>query len=350
MHALVKTSFARLYLVDPEEEERKLADSDSGTQEGEAKLTVSATMPEVTEQSSVQEADGSPLPPPVTAPEQSPLPSTPRAKCTFTLINNRDMRLYSTLDGLPSVLELLRVLINILDPTDQAHTDSTRLTALRILNVAFEVAGSRICEYPSLSALVFDTGCKFLFQLARSDNPPVLQTTLRTISTMFETMRPELKLQHELFLTFTIDRLAPPQSPKTQLMKAGVSPRPNTPVPGTPHLGPVGVDAELEKGPSTPRILVAPARGDTRELLLETLGLISRHPSFMVDLYTNYDCDMNCENMFEKLIDFATKVSCLVPTIMITNRVCGRGYTQCNTVTVRTCRLRPPNTSAWTCC
>lgn len=123
---------------------------------------------------------------------------------------------------------------------------------------------------------------------------------------MFETMRRELKLQQELFLAFTIDRLAPQQPVKTQ-SKAGVSPRPGTPNAGTPRLGPA-VEADVDKAPPTPRILAAPARGDTRELLLETLGLISRHPSFMVDLYTNYDCDMNCENMFEKLIDFATKV------------------------------------------
>lgn len=205
------------------------------------------------------------------------------------------------------MLELLRVLINILDPTDQAHTDSTRLTALRILNVAFEAAGPRISDYPSLSALVLDHGCKFLFQLARSDNPPVLQTTLRTISTMFETMRTNLKVQQELFLTFTVDRLAPPAaSNKSHPTRSSISP---SPAPGTPRLGPVGVGDDSEKMPSTPRLVVAPARGDTRELLLETLSLVSRHPSFMVDLYVNYDCDMNCENMFERLIDFSTKVS-----------------------------------------
>ena len=199
-------------------------------------------------------------------------------------------RSHHFVDGLPSILELLRVLINILDPTDQAHTDSTRLTALRILNVAFESAGSRLSDYPSLSALVLDHGCKYLFQLARSDNPQVLQATLRTISTMIETMRTDLKLQQELFLAFTIDRLASPvASNKTYTARSGVSPRPSTPTPGTPRLGPVGADFE-EKMPATPRLLVAPAKGDTRELLLETLTLISRHPSFMVDLYVNYDC------------------------------------------------------------
>lgn len=200
---------------------------------------------------------------------------------------------------------MLRVLINILDPSDQAHTDSTRLTALRVLNVAFEVSGTRICDFPSLSALVLDHGCKYLFQLARSDNPAVLQTTLRTISTMFETMRPKLKMQLELFLTFTIDRLAPPQATgKPGLRGVSPSPRPGTPALNAPHLA-----ADLEKPPSTPRLLVPPARGDTRELLLETLSLLSGPPSFMVDLYANYDCDINCENMFERLVDFATKVA-----------------------------------------
>ena len=28
----------------------------------------------------------------------------------------------------------------------------------------------------------------------------------------------------------------------------------------------------------------------------------------MVDLFTNYDCDINSENLFERLIDLLTKV------------------------------------------
>ena len=207
------------------------------------------------------------------------------------------------------------MLINILDPNDQAHTDSTRLTALRTLNVAFEVAGARLCEYPSLSTLVLDHACKYLFQLARSDHPVVLQTSLRTIATMFETMRPKLKLQQELFLAFTIDRLAPPPAAAPKAMSLAQkavtnSPRGGTPVPSTPLLGPPS-EPDTDKPPSTPRLIVAPARGDTRELLLETLCQVSRHSSFMVDLYANYDCDMNCENMFERLVEFAAKVCTL---------------------------------------
>jgi brefeldin A-resistance guanine nucleotide exchange factor 1 len=213
-------------------------------------------------------------------------------------------------DGLPAIIELLRVLINILDPNDQVHTDSTRLTALGILNAAFEVSGSRIGDYPSLQTLVIDPGCKFLFQLARSENTAVLHLTLRTISTVFETMRKLLKLQQELFLAFTIDRLAPPVISTPHLNKKGTfSPRPTTPASSTPTLV---SEADPETGRESPAPArhpkASPARGETRDLILETLGQISRHSSFMVDLYTNYDCDINCENLFERLVDFLTKV------------------------------------------
>lgn len=213
------------------------------------------------------------------------------------------------------------MLINILDPNDQVHTDSTRLTALGILNAAFEVSGTRICEYPSLEALVLDPGCKFLFQLARSDNTAVLHLALRTVSTVFETMRTHLKLQQELFLAFTIDRLAPPVVATPNLNKKGqFSPRPGTPGSSTPTLV---SDADPEAGRESPapsrHPKVAPARGETRDLILETLSQISRHPSFMVDLYTNYDCDINCENLFERLIDFLTKVSHPFPIYNLTN-------------------------------
>ena len=255
-------------------------------------------------------------------------------------------------DGLPSILELVRVLINILDPNDQAHTDSTRLTALRTLNVAFEAAGARICAYPSLSALVLDHGCKYLFQLARSDHPVVLQTTLRTIATMFETMRPKLKLQQELFLAFTIDRLAPPPplgaaKNATLAQKAMTgSPRGGTPVPSTPLLGPP--ESDPEKVPATPRLLVAPARGDTRELLLETLSQISRHPSFMVDLYINYDCDMNCENMFERLIEFAAKVLAPSSAAFAMSYCDDRGSIHLRAWVDQTINSRTRNISVWT--
>ncbi|KZT74208.1 Sec7-domain-containing protein [Daedalea quercina L-15889] len=274
MHALVRTTCSKLQILDAVVEEAKLADNGYDADEQDGKMSLQASTEDVP--SSTEVDSGSET-------LRTPRPTDGRPRY-----------------GLASIVELLRVVINVLDPNDPLHTDSIRLTALRILNAALEASGTHLCAFPSLTALIVDQGCKFLFQLARSDNFGVLQAALRTVATMFEVMRPKLKLQQELFLAFSVDRLAPPPPAKGQATFGKSSPRPPTPIP--PHL-----DTDAEKPPQTPRLLVAPAKGDTRELLLETLCLISRHPSFMVDLYVNYDCDMNCENMFERIVEFATK-------------------------------------------
>ena len=160
--------------------------------------------------------------------------------------------------------------------------------------------------------MVLDHGCKYLFQLARSENTSITHLALRTISTMLNGMRKHLKLQQELFLAFTLDRLAPPAMGKTpklfgtpQLGRA--SPRNGSRRTFSPLLEPVADEAE--KGSPIPNKSTAlPARGEIRDLLLETLCQISQHPGFMVELFVNYDCDINSENVFERMIDVLTKV------------------------------------------
>ncbi|KAL1746973.1 hypothetical protein HDZ31DRAFT_32906 [Schizophyllum fasciatum] len=294
MQLLVRTVFARLHALDPADEERRLAEDEADTLEGENKLSVSAS-------SGPAAALAPPESPESESQEEGPKPSESTATVQATAVKSQY--------GLPSIIELLRVLVNVLDPNDQSHTDSTRLIVLSILNAAIEAAGPRIMQFPSLEALVLDGGCKYLFLLARSENMHVLHSALRTITALFVTMSPHLKLQQELFLTFAIDRLATPILPnKTQHSHLAGTPRIGSPRPGTPAIGPSEPAADAEAGTATPpRPMVPPARGETRGLMLETLGQISRHPSFMVDLYTNYDCDINCENVFERLVDFLTK-------------------------------------------
>ncbi|KAG9318241.1 hypothetical protein JVU11DRAFT_322 [Chiua virens] len=291
MLSIARTIFGRLYDFHPAEEEAKLQVNEDEPQHGDLSLSVQTTTIPLS-----QTVDDDPSSGTLT---QDPPPDEASLH-DKTADGN----------GLPALLELLRVLVNILDPNDQVHTDSTRLTALSILNCTIETCGTRIGDYPSLMVLILDYGCKYLFQLARSDNPAVLQAALRTISSLFETMRPHLKLQQELYLAFSIDRLATPPPLRSNVTKklSTASPRPGSSATSTPTLGPVDTELELDKGSPVPsRPPVQPARGDTRDLMLETLSQISRHPSFMVDLYMNYDCDINCENLFERLIEFLTK-------------------------------------------
>ncbi|KAI0273816.1 hypothetical protein BC834DRAFT_855713 [Gloeopeniophorella convolvens] len=294
MHKLVRNVFSRLHILDPEEEEKRLLAVPS--------VPVSETVP-------AEPADSAETAEPIpdgTAPAEQTAVST-------SLQSPQRSSHQKSGYGLPSIVELLRVLVNILDPHDRVHTDSTRLLALGVLNAALEVSGPRLGDFPTLRTMVLDHGCKYLFQLAQSENPSVFQLTLRAISAMMNTMRKHLKLQQELFLAFTLDRLAPPAMGKsgrlgTPLPKGGLfSPRP-----GTPNLHSTNLElpeeAEAEKGSPTPnKPSAAPARGNTRDLLLEVLSQISSHPSFMVELFSNYDCDINAENLFDRIIDLLTK-------------------------------------------
>ncbi|KAH9030672.1 Sec7-like domain is implicated in guanine nucleotide exchange function [Lactarius pseudohatsudake] len=284
MHQLVRTVFSKLHDLDPESEEKKLSSVPlSGTDQP----------PPPADQLSGEGATAS----------QSVTPTT-QAPPDVSGIRKSGY-------GLPSIVELLRVLVNILDPHDRVHTDSTRLLALGVLNTSFEVSGSRLGDFPTLRAMILDHGCKYLFQLAQSDNSSVFQLTLRTISTMMNAMRKYLKLQQELFLAYTLDRLAPPVTGKpsrlgTPVPKSGFfSPRPGTPRSHSPSLELV---AETETDSPTPnKPSVVPARGGARDLLLETFGQISSHPGYLVELFSNYDCDINAENLFDRVLELLTK-------------------------------------------
>jgi brefeldin A-resistance guanine nucleotide exchange factor 1 len=160
--------------------------------------------------------------------------------------------------------------------------------------------------------MILDHGCKYLFQLAQSENSSVFQLTLRTVSTMMNALRKHLKLQQELFLAYTLDRLAPPVTGRpsrlgTPLPKSGFfSPRAGTPRSHSPSLELVD-ETEVEGSPTPNRPSVIPARGGARDLLLETLSQISSRPGYLVELFSNYDCDINAENLFDRVLDLLTK-------------------------------------------
>ncbi|KAI0282184.1 Sec7-like domain protein [Russula aff. rugulosa BPL654] len=291
MHKLVRTVLSKLHTLDPVSEEKRLVVVPNAPAAGTDPSSPSRAIEPASGDSVGAGQSEAPI-------AESPQDASGSQKLDY---------------GLPSIVELLRVLVNILDPHDRIHTDSTRLLALGVLNTSFEVSGPRLGDFPTLRTMVLDHGCKYLFQLAQSDNSSVFQLTLRTISTMINSVRRYLKLQQELFLAYTLDRLAPPVTGKssrlgTPVPKSGLfSPRPNSP---RSHASSLELleETDAEKGSPTPnRPSVIPASGGARDLLLDVLSQISSHPSFLVELFSNYDCDINAENLFDRIIDLLTK-------------------------------------------
>lgn len=239
--------------------------------------------------------------------------------------------------GLASIQEVLRVLISLLNPHDQQHTDTMRLMALGLLNIAFEVAGQSMGQYPSLRTMVADHLCKHLFQvsrgfvveshdpsterlsssqLARSDNSSLLAASLRVIANVFDTMKPHLKLQQELFLSFLLDRLVLPaagfapnvrknelelQLDRSTWAQDLVDPseRPATPIQATSR------DRERDRNGGS--------SSDARELMLEVLSQFARGKQAATALWINYDCNIEGEDVLERLVKFLSRVSRIRP-------------------------------------
>ncbi|CAE6422889.1 unnamed protein product [Rhizoctonia solani] len=296
MQAIIREIFSRLRKLDSAVEEQRMRQDE---EEANAELRLALSPTTVT----------NPLPgADVTASDQAQTPAPHEAR--------PEPRPY----GLPTVAEVLRVLINLLDPNDQQHTDTIRLTALGIITAALSTCLPNsppnpeqqspyiLTQFPSLITLLADRGCRHLFLLARTETPALRLAALKAIATLFEVARPSLKLQRELFISFLVARLEPigpifdgkstgRQGLGTETPTGG--PRPDTPSLGTPKT----------PGMGTPKAgaVAGNVEPELRELMLETLILLSREPSFMVDLWANYDCDVNCEDIFEKLIGFLTK-------------------------------------------
>ncbi|EON60989.1 hypothetical protein W97_00199 [Coniosporium apollinis CBS 100218] len=214
--------------------------------------------------------------------------------------------------SLPSIKELFRVLVDLLDPHDRQHNDTMRIMALRIVDVALEVAGPSIANHPTLADLAKDTLCRHLFQLTRSDNMAVLNESLRVAYTLLATCRGVLKLQQELFLSYIITCLFPrveiPQEP-------GIEPALYEGVPQSPSLV-KPAPSQASSGRSTPvpvkdrqrlGLEGGMRRPDAREAMVESVGALVRITSYMVELFVNYDCEIDRADLCSDMVGLLSR-------------------------------------------
>ncbi|KAL9111033.1 MAG: hypothetical protein Q9227_004466 [Pyrenula ochraceoflavens] len=214
--------------------------------------------------------------------------------------------------SLPSICELFRVLIDLLDPHNRQHTDTMRVMALRLIDVALEVAGPSIADHPGLAHYAQDDLCRHVFQLVRSENAPLLNESLRVAGTLLATCRKVLKLQQELYLSYLVACL-----------------HPRIPIPPEPNIDPL-----LYEGvPQAPKLVRPPQSGSTsgrstpvpvkdrqslgmeggsrkpesREAMVENIGTLIRIPSFMVELFINYDCDVDRSDLCEDMVGLLSR-------------------------------------------
>ncbi|CCU75858.1 guanine nucleotide exchange factor [Blumeria hordei DH14] len=216
--------------------------------------------------------------------------------------------------SLPSIREIFRVLVDLLDPHDRQHTDTMRVMALRIIDVVLEVAGPSIAKHPTLATLARDRLCRYLFQLVRSDNIAIMNESLIISGTLLATCRGMLKLQQELFLSHLVACLhprieIPSESGIDPSLFAGVSWAPktfkhNTLQGKSERSTPLPVKDRQKLGMES-----SSRKPDAKEAMVESIGALVRIPSYMAELFINYDCDIDRGDLCEELVGLLSRNS-----------------------------------------
>ncbi|XP_074855930.1 Golgi-specific brefeldin A-resistance guanine nucleotide exchange factor 1 isoform X11 [Carettochelys insculpta] len=162
--------------------------------------------------------------------------------------------------GLPCIRELFRFLISLTNPHDRHNSEVMIHMGLQLLTVALESAPVANCQ--SLLGLVKDELCRHLFQLLSVERLSLYAASLRVCFLLFESMREHLKFQLEMYIK--------------KLMEI--------------------ITVENPKMPY-----------EMKEMALEAIVQLWRIPSFVTELYINYDCDYYCANLFEDLNKLLSK-------------------------------------------
>ncbi|XP_028936567.1 Golgi-specific brefeldin A-resistance guanine nucleotide exchange factor 1 isoform X2 [Ornithorhynchus anatinus] len=162
--------------------------------------------------------------------------------------------------GLPCIRELFRFLISLTNPHDRHNSEVMIHMGLQLLTVALESAPVAQCQ--TLLGLVKDEMCRHLFQLLSVERLNLYAASLRVCFLLFESMREHLKFQMEMYIK--------------KLMEI--------------------ITVENPKMPY-----------EMKEMALEAVVQLWRIPSFVTELYINYDCDYYCSNLFEDLTKLLSK-------------------------------------------
>ena len=189
--------------------------------------------------------------------------------------------------SLPALKEVLRVVISLLDPGNLRHTMTMRLLGLSLLGALLETHSALLMRFPSLRALLEDSACRYLLQLANAEQPLLVAGSLRVLILLLQEQRTHLKMQQELVLQFLLQQLRPAQAaPEAPWRTAGEAP-----------VSPVSLPS-----------FRASAQGEMRELFTEALASLLEveqgAPDVLVALWRNYDCDMSCADLYQQVTHF----------------------------------------------
>lgn len=174
--------------------------------------------------------------------------------------------------GIPCMVEIFQFLCSLLNVSDHmaigprpnpiAFDEDVPLFALGLINSAIELGGSSFGRHPKLLSLIQDELFHNLMHLGMSMSPLILSTVCSIVLNLYHHLRTELKVQLEGFFSCVLLRLA-----------------------------------QSKHGSSYQQ----------QEVAMEALVDLCRQPSFTIEMYANFDCDITCGNVFEDLANLLSK-------------------------------------------
>jgi len=147
--------------------------------------------------------------------------------------------------------EILAKLASLLNP--KQNSDAYVVNSLTLVNFALETLTPERLTNVEIGILKKDL-CTYLLSWSTTKDLVILSLTMRIIFNLFQTIRNHLKVPLEVFLTSV-------------------------------HL----------------RILEHSGNPEEREVALESLLEFCREPALIKDLYLNYDCDVQCTNLYANI-------------------------------------------------
>ena len=163
--------------------------------------------------------------------------------------------------GLPCVRELLRFLISLIS---FKNSDIMISMGLNLLTIGLESGVDHLASYQSLLAYVKDDLCKKLYNLLSAERLTIYASSLRVLFLLFESLRFHLKLQLEHVFIKLMDIIVSDSNKISQ---------------------------------------------EQKEMTIDYLLQLLRMPGFSTEIYLNFDCSLNCTNLFENLTKLLSKVS-----------------------------------------
>eukprot|EP00523_Entomoneis_sp_CCMP467_P002037 CAMPEP_0168755206 /NCGR_PEP_ID=MMETSP0724-20121128/19935_1 /TAXON_ID=265536 /ORGANISM="Amphiprora sp., Strain CCMP467" /LENGTH=1976 /DNA_ID=CAMNT_0008803785 /DNA_START=458 /DNA_END=6388 /DNA_ORIENTATION=- len=198
--------------------------------------------------------------------------------------------------------EVLAKLASLLDPS--SHSEDVIVSSLTAVNIALETSRENLTA-PEIVILQNDL-CKYLLQWSTTSDLHILALTLRVIFNLFQSIQNHLKVPLEVFLTSVHLRIL-------ELRKDGSIPgvisQTSTATAPTDEEGQAAVTHTTTTTPLSASATYA--NYEEREVVLESLVEFCAEPALMQDIYRNYDCDVACTNLFEKIVSALAK--CAMP-------------------------------------